>query len=533
MMMTALITNKNSPEVKKVMGKVNKTKTGFTKTFNIAKTMATLKEVSIPLSKRTPFIKLAIIITNRVVTNNFISNFILVYFFLYCLQNKPKFMKKTLLTLFLITVSYAVNAQFWSEKATGFYSPSRTLNSISIVNSSVIWANAMDVSTPATPDYTIKEFTKSTDGGQTWTPGTINLGTNSANLGVSSITAVSATTAWVSAYPETGGFGGVWKTTDGGGTWTQQTSALYNTAESNPNFVYFWDANNGIAQGDPENGEFEIYTTTDGGTNWTRVPGANIPDPKTDTAGEFGYFNRYVVSGNTIWFATDRGRIFKSADKGLNWSAYTSPSTDFSFDKFTFSDANKGLLTIYNPAALYKTTDGGATWNSVYTTGYSFSTDICYIPGTSTVVIGDSATPYSSYFSTDDGLTWTNIDALSHGTMAFLDSSFGFSAGINTSNTVGGIYKFSGAALKNPVFSSETSFLAYPNPFNDVVKIQSDTNFIKKIAVFDLLGKQLYQSDFLNTNATSLDLKALNAGVYLLQVTSDTGKSEMRKIVKN
>ncbi|MBP7470254.1 MAG: hypothetical protein KA782_04095, partial [Flavobacterium sp.] len=78
-------------------------------------------------------------------------------------------MKNSLL-FFLLTTSFMVNAQFWSEKATGFSAANRTLSSISIVNTSVIWAIALDNS--AAPDYTIKEFTKSTDGGETWTPGT-------------------------------------------------------------------------------------------------------------------------------------------------------------------------------------------------------------------------------------------------------------------------------------------------------------------------------------------------------------------------
>ena len=54
--MTALMTNKNKPKVKKVTGNVNKTKMGFTKKFNNPKTMATVRAV-VNSSMTTPFIK--------------------------------------------------------------------------------------------------------------------------------------------------------------------------------------------------------------------------------------------------------------------------------------------------------------------------------------------------------------------------------------------------------------------------------------------------------------------------------------------
>jgi photosystem II stability/assembly factor-like uncharacterized protein len=440
-------------------------------------------------------------------------------------------MKKLLLSILLV-VSISANAQFWTEKATGFTTPARGLYSISIVDANVVWALASD-STIDPVDLTIKEFTTSTDGGNTWTPGTMDLGAATNELGTSSITATSSTTAWVSVYPDTFGtiqVGGIWKTVDGGVIWTKQTTALFSSSESYANFVHFWDANNGIAAGDPENGEFEIYTTTDGGTTWTRVPGANLPDPIAGD--EYGWENFYAVSGNTIWFGTDLGRLFKSTDKGLTWTAHQSESVDFQFDNFTFSDTNKGLLTIYGlPIKLYNTLDGGETWNLVTTTGMS-NTDIAYIPNTSTVVAGDWKNPKGSSYSLDDGENWIPIDGVPHGTLKFLNSSFGFSGGFNTDATTGGIFKFTGIPLKAPSFDVKKQISAYPNPTNEILKLDSETSLIKEASVFDLLGRQVYNSKF-NANKVTLDLKSLQTGTYVLKVTSDSGKSETMKIMKN
>lgn len=427
-----------------------------------------------------------------------------------------------------------VNAQFWDQKATGFNSSSRSLHSISIVDANVIWAIAYDNLNPGNQDFTVKEFTRSTDGGNTWTPGTVNLGANSTGMGSTSITAVSASTAWISVSPGVINTGGIWKTIDGGINWTKQPTALFNTADSYPNFVHFWNATDGIAQGDPESNEFEIYITTNGGTNWTRVPAANIPNPNPDADGEFGYYNLYTVSGSTIWFGTDRGRIFKSLDKGLTWTAYNSVySTDFGLDRFTFSNATKGILMIHNTQKIYSTADGGATWSPIVTPDF-YKTEIAYIPGTSTIIAGSEANPLASYYSTNDGLTWTTIDALFHGTAVFLNTAFGFSAGMNTSATVGGIYKFTGIPpLKNPSFDLKNQISAYPNPTNGTLYLNSETSLIKEASVFDLLGKQVYKSNFSTLNNVNLDLKSLQTGAYLLKVTSDSGQTETMKIMKN
>lgn len=55
-MIIALITNKKSPRVKTVTGKVNNTNTGFTKKFNNPSTIATINAVE-NSSTTTPFIR--------------------------------------------------------------------------------------------------------------------------------------------------------------------------------------------------------------------------------------------------------------------------------------------------------------------------------------------------------------------------------------------------------------------------------------------------------------------------------------------
>lgn len=439
-------------------------------------------------------------------------------------------MKKTLLLIF-ITSCLSSHAQFWTPKPTSFSQVNRGVDDISIVDNNIIWAKAYDGASN-TPQN-VRQFTKSIDGGNTWISGTINLGTGQNTLNISSITAVSATTAWITAIPSPTGSGGVWKTIDGGSNWTKQTTALFDTDDSFPNLVYFWNENNGITQGDPSAGFFEIYTTTDGGTTWTRVPSANIPTPLAD---EYGYAVNYDVIGNTIWFGTDKGRLFKSTNQGLNWTATQSPITDFGGTvrgSYSFSDVNKGLLYA-STGILYKTTNGGTTWTAQTYTGNIGNRNIEYMPGTSTIVsVGTTPNASVSYtaYSTDEGLTWTEaMNGTQVTTLKFKDANIGFGGGFTISSTSGGIYKYNSTVLGTDDFVSAKNLTAYPNPTAGLLNISGKN--LNDITIFDMTGKQVMAKKVSTSDNLTLDVSALSGGIYLLNATNDSGSKSTLKFSK-
>jgi hypothetical protein len=63
------------------------------------------------------------------------------------------------------------------------------------------------------------------------------------------------------------------------------------------------------------------------------------------------------------------------------------------------------------------------------------------------------------------------------------------------------------------------SFNVYPNPTNDILFIEGESNTIKSVSVFDLQGREVYRS-VENSNITSVDLSDLPTGVYLVQAAS-------------
>jgi photosystem II stability/assembly factor-like uncharacterized protein len=450
-------------------------------------------------------------------------------------------MKKLLLSVFVLTAG-GIYAQSWTEQNSGFATPSRGINEIDIVDANNVWAIAYD---GVTPTATIQEFTRTTDGGATWIAGTIDLG--DPELAINNISAIDGQTAFISAINGAVGGGGVYKTTDGGASWINSNPGGYISSTSFLNVVHFYDANVGLSEGDPTgpgNGEFEVYKTIDGGATWTQTSSAALPNP---LSGEWGYNGGNVAAGNSFWFVTNKGRIYRTTDQGVTWTVYQTPITDFAGTAMGgtiyFSSNTNGILLKRTGSGatatytLYKTADGGATWDAgaAYTAPYR---TLAYVPGTTTLVgtgvTGTGATAvYSSAYSADNGTTWTTIDTgVQRTNLAFLDGSTGWAGGFNLDATSGGMYKFSGnLGLSNVADRQQIS--ATPNPTSGMLQVSNSNANITDVVVFDILGKQVYSAQFNALNEVNLDLTPLKTGAYILKATSETGATQTVKIMKN
>lgn len=422
-----------------------------------------------------------------------------------------------------LTKTAYVNVSFgaWIKQNSNFSTASRGISHISIVDQNIVWAQGYD---GATPTNNVQEFTKTTDGGNTWTASTINIG--NAALGISMIHALDANTAWLAAFPNAGGqTGGIWKTTNGGTTWNRQNSATYNNAASFTNVVHFWDANVGFCQGDPINGDFELYTTTDGGTTWVAVPGANIPNPLN--ANEFGYTRQIEVVGDDVWFSTSLGRLYHSADKGLNWTVSQTPVSDFggaidanSTANFSFSSASTGLI-VDNNAVVYKSTNGGTSWNTVTTNGTVLTNGLCFVEGTNTVF----STGTGSSYSQDGGVNWTTIDTEQHLYVEFLNVSIGWSGWFNNATTPAqdGMWKWNNlSSALNADFQGTPSNVCTNTTvqFNDLTTGATPTSWN-----WTFQGGSPATSTAQNPTVTYA-----SAGYYTVSLTVDDGNGPTSKI---
>jgi hypothetical protein len=375
-------------------------------------------------------------------------------------------MKKTILSLMVFMgTALGLNAQLWLPEGAGFTAASRGFTNIFVVSPQVVWASAYDGSGSSAP---VQDLTVTTNGGTTWTPKTVTVSGGLTGMNLSMVCAVDANTAWVAMWKSSGSVNpGIYKTTDGGTTWTRQTTAAY-TASSFPDIVYFWDANTGVTMGDPVSGKFEIYTTTNGGTTWTVVPSANMTAP---LSGETAWTSNYSVIGNTIWFGTSKGRVYKSTDQGLHWvaTAVTGMTGKNTFP--AFQDANNGFcMKFYSTTdtvnLLDWSSDGGASYAPFTYAGPVYNQSIQYIPGTTntyaTIGVDAQNTPDRVGFTwtQNGGTTWYS-DAQMTGTQltaqGWLNDSTGWVGSFNTDAT-DGLNKFNSVlALVSNFTANDTS----------------------------------------------------------------------------
>ena len=394
----------------------------------------------------------------------------------------------------------------WILQDTTFGNQSTGINYISIADENVVWATAFDGSGSG---ENMQQFTKTTDGGNSWESYNIDIG--NLNLGISMIHAYNEQIAWLVAYPRGANqTGGIFKTDDGGLNWSRQNSADYDTSSSFANVVYFWDENIGFAQGDPINGEFELYVTQNGGDNWTQVPGNNIPNP---LGGEYGYTRQIEVVGNNVWFTTNKGRIYRSSDKGNNWGVFQSPIVDFGSAEvngnISFGDSQNGIL-IDNSTNVFRTENGGETWSEITTSGPVYTSGLCYIEGTDTVF----STGNGSSFSLDGGYSWTPIDNAVHLFVDFYNEELGWSGAwtqVVGASSSGGVWKWEDFSLGNNEVSEDFEIEYYPNPTSNFVNFiyQGDIS----ISVYDILGREI-----IKTNEKLIDLSDYNKGLYIFKI---------------
>ncbi|HEX3009943.1 MAG TPA: C10 family peptidase, partial [Bacteroidales bacterium] len=269
------------------------------------------------------------------------------------------------------------------------------------VDGNVVWAVLKDMSSKG---RLLRKYIKTIDGGATWTEGSVSC-TSCSTKDISNIYAFSGSKAYVCLNPGNAANGGaILLTEDGGATWTTQSSADFTNSWAN--WVYFFDENNGICMGDSyklspsANYSFAIYTTSDGGKTWTAVTADKLPQA---LAGEAGTVNFFDAIGNTIWFGTGSGRVYKSIDKGINWTVKDGVLGAIQTN-VRFRDVNNGFAFGrygYADYGFKKTTDGGTTWVDAFPKGAISGQDYQFVPGTESTwinsgVVESILTPSSS-----------------------------------------------------------------------------------------------------------------------------------------
>lgn len=198
---------------------------------------------------------------------------------------------------------------------------------------------------------------------------------------------------------------GVFKSSDGGNSWTATSATGFSTANPvylaidpvTPTTLYASFAGSAAYSG--------LYKSTDGGMNWSPMNNPESPqymraiaiDPTNPTTLYTG-----IVGGSSA---------FKSTDSGANWSPIY-PSYSFVVEAIAVDPDNPATVYIAGYASsplLYKSTDGGATWTngSAGLTGVSVRSIAIDPANSNTLYVGINGSGGGVFKSTDGGVNWS------------------------------------------------------------------------------------------------------------------------------
>jgi photosystem II stability/assembly factor-like uncharacterized protein len=462
-------------------------------------------------------------------------------------------------TLLFFAVAFLMfnnaNAQ-WIVQNAGYTNDTLGFYEMSLPDKNTVWAVSYDGRRGLLGGRPVLDFTRTTDGGNTWIPGKVG---NDITLRFSNISAIDGQEAWVAMHkmdystrPTLGyvGFGkggGIFHTTDAGVNWEHTEPGVLFDDNSTPQFVYFKDKNHGIAVGNPNQGYWEIYLTNNKGKKWKRVSAEKIPAPLEN---ERGWISGYAAVKDTVWFGTTAGRMYKSTDFGHTWMVHTVtnlPTTEVNEIAF-LDDGKTGIAHLRNNnifrTYVFSTTDGGLTWTNYFQPPNWKNSRVTAVPGTN-AFISTSTHPNplftGSSISYDAGQTWTDIERTAQKAVCrFFDAETGYAGGFFLTGPPlrGGIFKsqivFDIPASPVTTLTKTDSQLAkpdealvkiYPTPANNVINVLLQDEMVNAnntIRIFSLDGRIIQSTTSSGSREVQLDVSKLTSGMYMIRIESKT-----------
>jgi photosystem II stability/assembly factor-like uncharacterized protein len=193
-------------------------------------------------------------------------------------------------------------------------------------------------------------------------------------------------------------------TADAGATWSPLTVTGIPPAQCKNNLA-FRDATNGLVAASDGTTAPVVYRTTDGGRTWTANSPA-LPQAPGST-GELTVISVRAFGSTALADVTDQAKhyAYRSSDGGTAWTyANTAPNQQ---DVIAFVTATR-WLQISSPGNSKETTDGGATWHA-FTTDYQQAAPVPPV-----ITFGDAQVGYATVRgaiqrTVDGGAHWSAI----------------------------------------------------------------------------------------------------------------------------
>jgi photosystem II stability/assembly factor-like uncharacterized protein len=118
-------------------------------------------------------------------------------------------------------------------------------------------------------------------------------------------------------------------------------------------------------------------------------------------------FDIYAADPNILYAGGEAGGLWKTTDKGLNWTLLTADVLHGAFGAVEINPQNPEMVYAGTGGKLIKTSDGGTTWQTVYTESNFWAQEIYVHETTPDIVV--VASERGLLRSTDGGANWVKL----------------------------------------------------------------------------------------------------------------------------
>jgi len=340
--------------------------------------------------------------------------------------------------------------------------------------------------------------------------------------------------------------GALYKSLDGGLTWALAGTLPVRRGDFFVYDVHFRSRNDGWIVGSdfvPPYRDF-MWRTTDGGGTWTSV------FLFEDSRSQLLYVD---FEGEKGWTGSDGGTFFRTTDGGQTWTQGALPDPGVGIDVLDMEFASDGLTGFAGgwDRYLVRSTDGGVTWALLdFEIGAVKFSDF-HLRSPADVW---ASTYFPSMGGYDDGIVYHSTDGGQTGTYEEVGAdpnAYGSFSGIVVTSSRAYVVGFGGFIYTRetdpvptpvePVPDAAPAALALaapaPNPARGMARLTLTLAAPQAVRVeaFDALGRRvavLHDGPLsAGTHALSLDAAALTPGLYVVRATGAGGVSPVRRVV--
>lgn len=320
----------------------------------------------------------------------------------------------------------------------------------------------------------------------------------------------------------------VWRTADGGNSWTQHYIGSGNWIGG----IFFINSDRGWAFG--SNGTLRV--TQNGGQTWTN-----------QSSGVSDYIQTlFFIDEDEGWLAggygSGNGFIKHTVNGGGNWQGQTPAAADH-FQDMHFIDNQRGWMLGFG-GSIHATTNGGADWSIISTLYHDYTDEIFMLnESTGWIAINNSFSSAPGddgrgfiYLTEDGGLTWDLEWSALWPMHGMYDISLQPQGNLWACGAHGTLLT---AEITENVIEPATAnqFVlssSYPNPFNPATTIPYSLATVTQVdlVVFDMLGRPIAtlvnEVQRAGEYQVTFDATGLSSGIYYYRLTagdqSQTGK---------